>query len=111
MAKTSGGKPPPSTDLEGWCQAIAGGCLTTFRLEHIAAAFQDLGPADRRVYDALTRHLSGAISRALNIIYKSPFATDGTYRSFQDIMAARNTSVPEGGSDGKGPNRCRDWGR
>jgi hypothetical protein len=61
MAKTSGGKPPPSTDLEGWRQAIANGRLTTFRLEHIAAAFQDLGPADRRVYDALTRHLSGAI--------------------------------------------------
>lgn len=61
MAKTSDRKPPPSTDLEGWRQAIADGRLTTFRLEHIAAAFQDLGPADRRVYDALTRHLSGAI--------------------------------------------------
>ena len=65
MAKVPGGKPPPSTDLEGWRQAIADGRLTKFRLEHIAAAFQDLGSADRPVYEALARHLSGAITGML----------------------------------------------
>ena len=39
--------------------------------------------------------IATAYSRALNVIHKSQFATDGTDRSFQDIMAARNTSVPQ----------------
>lgn len=45
--------------------------------------------------EADTSRIAAAYSRALNIIYKSQFATDGTDRSFQDIMAARNTSVPQ----------------
>jgi DNA-directed RNA polymerase specialized sigma24 family protein len=60
MAKFSG-DPPPSTDLEGWRQAIAEGRLRKFRLEAIAAAFQDLGETDRRVRQDLMKHLSGAI--------------------------------------------------
>jgi len=55
------GDPPPSTDLEGWRQAIAGGRLRKFRLEAIAAAFQDLGETDLRVRQDLAKHLSGAI--------------------------------------------------
>lgn len=57
----SAGDPPPSTDLEGWRQAIAGGRLRKFRLEMIAAAFQDLGETDQRVREDLAKHLSGAI--------------------------------------------------
>lgn len=60
MAKFSG-DPPPSTDLEGWRQAIAEGRLRKFRLEATAAAFQDLGETDRRVRQDLMKHLSGAI--------------------------------------------------
>jgi DNA-directed RNA polymerase specialized sigma24 family protein len=57
----SAGDPPPSTDLEGWREAIAKGRLRKFRLEAIAAAFQDLGEADQRVRQDLMKHLSGAI--------------------------------------------------
>lgn len=57
----SAGDPPPSTDLEGWRQAIAGGRLRKCRLETIAAAFQDLGETDLRVREDLAKHLSGAI--------------------------------------------------
>jgi DNA-directed RNA polymerase specialized sigma24 family protein len=57
----SAGDPPPSTDLEGWRQAIARGRLRKFRLETIAAAFQDLGETDPRVREDLAKHLSGAI--------------------------------------------------
>lgn len=35
--------PPKSTDLDGWRQAIADDRLKAFRLEALAAAFQDLG--------------------------------------------------------------------
>jgi DNA-directed RNA polymerase specialized sigma24 family protein len=57
----SAGDPPPSTDLEGWREAIAEGRLRKFRLEAIAAAFQDLGERDQRVRQDLIRHLSNAI--------------------------------------------------
>ncbi|KRR12299.1 hypothetical protein CQ12_39755 [Bradyrhizobium jicamae] len=57
----SAGDPPPSTDLEGWREAIAEGRLGKFRLGAIAAAFQDLGEADKRVRQDLMKHLSGAI--------------------------------------------------
>jgi hypothetical protein len=57
----SAGDPPPSTDLEGWRQAMADGRLRKFRLEMIAAAFQDLGEKDLRVREDLAKHLSGAI--------------------------------------------------
>lgn len=57
----SAGDPPPSTDLEGWRQAMADGRLRKFRLETIAAAFQDLGEKDLRVREDLAKHLSGAI--------------------------------------------------
>lgn len=65
MAKTSGGPPPPSTDLEAWRQAIANGRLPKYRLESIAAAFQDIGHLDKRVREDLARHLSGAITGML----------------------------------------------
>jgi DNA-directed RNA polymerase specialized sigma24 family protein len=55
------GDPPPSTDLEGWREAIADRRLRKFRLEAIAAAFQDLGEMDKRVRQDLIKHLSGAI--------------------------------------------------
>ncbi len=44
--------PPNSTDLEGWRQAIADDSLTAFKLEAIAAAFQDLGPDDKSIQNA-----------------------------------------------------------
>lgn len=63
MKNGSAEKPPPkSTDLEGWRRAIAEGQLRHFRLEAIAAAFQDLGLfTDRDVRNALTKHLSDSI--------------------------------------------------
>jgi hypothetical protein len=42
-----------------------------------------------------TSRITAAYSRALNIIYKSQLAADAAGGSFQDIMAARNTSVPQ----------------
>ena len=61
MAVIPGDPPPSSTDLEGWRQAIAGGHLRKFRLESIAAAFQDLADTDQRVREQLAQHLSNAI--------------------------------------------------
>jgi hypothetical protein len=57
--------PPKSTDLDGWRKAIADNRLKTFRLEVIAAAFQDLGTTDPQVQHALTKHLSDSIIRML----------------------------------------------
>jgi hypothetical protein len=57
--------PPKSTDLDGWRQAIADGCLKAFKLEAIAAAFQDLGQRDTRVQSALAKHLSDSILHML----------------------------------------------
>jgi hypothetical protein len=56
---------PKSTDLDGWRQAIADKQLGAFRLEAIAAAFEDLGPRDKRVQEGLAKHLSDAILKIL----------------------------------------------
>jgi len=57
--------PPKSTDLKGWRQAIATDRLKIFRLEALAAAFQDLGDRDPQVQHALTKHLSDSILHLL----------------------------------------------
>jgi len=57
--------PPKSTDLDGWRQAIAVGCLKSFKLEAVVAAFQDLGQGDTRVQNALAKHLSDSILHML----------------------------------------------
>jgi len=53
--------PPKSTDLAGWREAIAAGRLKSFRLEALAAAFQDLGHRDTQVRNALAKHLSDSV--------------------------------------------------
>lgn len=57
--------PPKPTDLVGWRQAIATDRLRVFRLEALAAAFQDLGNRDTQVQHALAKHLSDAILHML----------------------------------------------
>ncbi len=53
---------PPSTDLEGWREAIAKGLLGTFRPEALLRAVQDLGPdADQAVLNPIARRLSQII--------------------------------------------------
>jgi hypothetical protein len=47
--------PPKSTDLVGWREAIAADRLKVFRLEALAAAFQDLGNRDTQVQHALAK--------------------------------------------------------
>ena len=67
MDRRTGEDPAPkSSDLEGWRQAIAQGRLTGFKLEAIAAAFQDLAAhRDSEVQNALAKHLSATIIRIL----------------------------------------------
>jgi hypothetical protein len=66
MQTQSGDEPPPkSTDLVGWRQAIADNRLHAFRLEALAAAFQDLGSRDNGVRNALAAHLSRSILHML----------------------------------------------
>jgi hypothetical protein len=67
MDATLGEKPPPgSTDLDGWRQAIDDGRLSTFRLEALVAALQDLGlTTDSKVRNALAKHLSDATLKML----------------------------------------------
>jgi len=60
-----GEEPPESTDLPGWRKAIAANRLKSFRLEALAAAFQDLGGSNVVVRDALTQHLSDAVLHML----------------------------------------------
>jgi hypothetical protein len=63
--RTGEEEPPKSTDLDGWRQAIADDRLRVFRLEALAAAFQDLGGRDTRVRHALAKHLSDSIVHML----------------------------------------------
>ena len=56
---------PNSNDLDGWRQAIADNRLRSFRLEELAAAFQDSGPRDQEVRRALAKYLSDSILRIL----------------------------------------------
>jgi hypothetical protein len=66
MQTKSGGEPPPkSDDLDGWREAIAAKRLHAFRLEALAAAFQDLGPRDNAVRNALAAHLNDSLTRML----------------------------------------------
>jgi hypothetical protein len=57
--------PPKPTDLVGWREAIAADQLKVFRLEALAAAFQDLGNRDIQVQHTLAKHLSDAILHML----------------------------------------------
>lgn len=57
--------PPKSNDLEGWRQAIVDNRLRAFRLEAVAAAFQDLGQRDKNVQNALAKCLSDSVLRML----------------------------------------------
>jgi hypothetical protein len=59
------GSPPTSTDLDGWRRAVADGSLKTFKLEAIAAAFQDLGKRDTHLRNVLAKHLSDSILHML----------------------------------------------
>ncbi|MGB9409076.1 MAG: hypothetical protein WCA89_16185 [Terracidiphilus sp.] len=63
--RTGEEEPPKSTDLDGWRRAIADDRLSVFRLEALAAAFQDLGNRDTQVQHALAKHLSDAILHML----------------------------------------------
>lgn len=65
MATQIGEEPPKSTDLDGWRQAIAANRLKAFRLEALAAAFQDLGGRDVGVQHALAKHLSESVIHML----------------------------------------------
>ena len=67
MDQRTGEDPAPkSSDLDGWREAIAAGRLTAFKLEAIAAAFQDLAAEqDTEVRNGLAKHLSAAIVRIL----------------------------------------------
>lgn len=65
MAPANNKDSPKSTDLDGWRQAIADNRLREFRLEAIAAAFQDLGGRDKRVQETLAKHLNDAILKIL----------------------------------------------
>ena len=56
---------PKSKDLEGWHKAIATGQLASFKLEDIAAAFQDLGVRDKEVRNGLAEYLSRSILHVL----------------------------------------------
>jgi hypothetical protein len=61
MDTQQGEEQPKSTDLEGWREAIEGNRLKRFRLEAIAAAFQDLGHRDQQIQHALAKRLSDSI--------------------------------------------------
>jgi hypothetical protein len=52
---------PKSNDLDGWRQAIADNRLRSFKLEEIAAAFQDLGSRDKSVQHALAQYLNDSV--------------------------------------------------
>ena len=59
---------PKSTDLSGWRQAIIDNHLGSFKLEAIAAAFQDLrrrSDRDEHVEQGLIKYLSASILRIL----------------------------------------------
>jgi DNA-directed RNA polymerase specialized sigma24 family protein len=100
MAFSSGDTPPPSTDLEGWRQAIAEGRLPNLRLESIAAAFQDLGESDQRVREQLAQHLSQAVIKMLRkrVDPRKPNGGDDIIYQAHDaiIVALLNPSSADG---------------
>jgi hypothetical protein len=91
MDATQAEKPPPaSTDLDGWRQAIADGRLSTFRLETLVAALQDLGSTtDSKVRNALAKHLSDATMKMLRKHVRLNLPNQGEdiiYRVHSDIF-------------------------
>jgi hypothetical protein len=101
MAVSPGDPSPPSNDLEGWRQAIAGGRLRKFRLETIAAAFQDLGDTDQRVREQLAQHLSNAIIGMLRkrVDVNKPNRGDDIIFQVQEVIFV--ALLNPGSADGK----------
>lgn len=82
---------PKSNDLDGWRQAIADNRLRSFRLEEIAAAFQDLGPRDKEVQRALAKYLSDSILRTLRGLVGFNHPNNGEdiiFRAYHKIFVA-----------------------
>lgn len=82
---------PKPIDLEGWKQAAQDGRLGGFRLESIAAAFQDLGPRDAALRNSLAKYLSETILRLLRrriSPYHPNRGEDIMLRAHNDIFAA-----------------------
>jgi hypothetical protein len=91
MKTKASNEPPGSSDLEGWRAAIAGHRLASFRLEAIAAAFQDLGDADQGVRRALAKHLNDAVLGMLRNFIGTNHPNEGwdmIYRAHIEIFAA-----------------------
>jgi DNA-directed RNA polymerase specialized sigma24 family protein len=81
--------PPDPDDLDGWRQAILNRQLSSFRLESIVAALQDLNrDADTRVTQTLTKHLSDALSGMLRDLIGPNHPNDG-----EDIIAEAHTEI------------------
>jgi RNA polymerase sigma factor (sigma-70 family) len=69
---------PSSTDLNGWCRAVADGRFRDFKMEDIIAAIQDLGPAcDKGVLNPLVLHVSDAIMRILRSRVSRNYRNEG----------------------------------
>jgi hypothetical protein len=105
-----GEEPPKSTDLDGWRKAIAANRLSVFRLEALAAAFQDLGGLDADVRNALAKHLSDAITHMLRKLVGFNHPNEGW-----DIILRTHESIFAGllnpqSADGRGL-RARSSGR
>ncbi len=91
MDTLQGEEPPKSTDLEGWRKAIEENRLKKFRLEALAAAFQDLRYRDQQVQHALAKHLSDSIVGMLRkqVGFNHPNGgEDIIYRVHGEIFAA-----------------------
>lgn len=81
--------PPDPGDLDGWRQAVSNHRLSLFRLESIVAALQGLNrDADTRLTQALTKHLSDALSGMLRELIGSNHPNDG-----EDIIAEAHSEI------------------
>jgi hypothetical protein len=96
-------KAPKSTDLEGWRAAISQASLSTFRLEDIVAAIQDLGPlVDSNVRNPLAKHLSDAMTKLLRKLVRTHHPNRGDdiiYRVHGQLFEAL---LKPNSADGKG---------
>jgi hypothetical protein len=104
MKTKASNEPPGSRDLEGWRSAIAGHRLASFRLEAIAAAFQELGDADQGVRLALAKHLNDAVLGMLRKFIRTNHPNEGwdmIYRAHTEIFAAL---LQSGSADGRALN-------
>jgi hypothetical protein len=94
---------PKSTDLEGWRHAISQGLLSTFRLEDIVAAIQDLGPLlDSKIRNPLAKHLSDAMTKLLRKLVRPHHPNRGDdiiYRVQGQLFEAL---LKSNSADGKG---------